>query len=70
MDDVSYVLMAVSGEVTDATRRKVSIIGLDLEGALKRVSTQFEIESQAVISHIQAELERDDNEAPLKVAIC
>lgn len=34
-DNVSNVVMAVSGEVTGAAKRKVSIIGLELKDVLK-----------------------------------
>lgn len=42
-DDVSNVVMAVSGEVADATKRNLSIIGLKLKDTLKQLSTQIEI---------------------------
>lgn len=69
-DDVNEAHTVVSGEVADATKRKVSIIGLELKDALKRVSTQDEIKSQAAISRRRAELERDDIEALRNVATC
>lgn len=68
--DVSSALIAVFGEVTDATEQIDSIIGLKLKDALKRVSTQIEIELQAAASRIWRELERDDSEALQNIAIC
>lgn len=55
---VSKALMAMSGAVVDATERKVFIIGLEWKDALRRVSTQMEMDSQAVISRTKVELER------------
>lgn len=62
--------MAVSGEATDGTKWKVSIIRLELKDALKRLSTQIEIESQAAILRIRAEPERSGSEALQKTATC
>lgn len=44
-DDAYNAHKAVSGEVTNATKRKVSIITLELKNALKQLSTQTKIES-------------------------
>lgn len=69
-DDVTNVLMAVSGKVTNASRRKVAIIELELKDSLKQVSTHVEIESRAAISHILAKLERHNSEALRSVVTC
>lgn len=60
--------MVVSGEATDAAQRNVAIFGLELTDALKRVSTQIEMEPLAPILNIQAELEHDDSETLRNVA--
>lgn len=52
-EDVSNVFMAVSGEATDATKQKVTSTGMKLRVALKRVSTQMEMLSQAPVSRFQ-----------------
>lgn len=62
--------MTLSGEDSDVTKWKVVITGLELKGALKRVSTQIDIELQAAISRIRPELEHDDSEMLRNVATC
>lgn len=52
VDDVSKALMAVLGEVADATKRKGAIIDLKLKQALKRVWPQIEMEPQDGILRI------------------
>lgn len=69
-DEVSEAFMAVWEKVANTTKRKVSIIGLELKHALKRVSTQIEMWSQATILHIREELERNDRKSFRNVAIC
>lgn len=68
-DDVSKSLMVVSGKVAHATKRKVTIIGLQSKNLLKRLLTQIEMKLQAAILCIRLELERDDSEALAKIAI-
>lgn len=53
-DDVSKALMKMSEEATGATKWKVSIIEMELKDALKRGSTQIEMEPQAAILRIRA----------------
>lgn len=50
-EDVSNTLIAVSGLVADATKRKFSIIELKLKDASRWLPSQIKIESQAAISH-------------------
>lgn len=61
--DESKVLLAVSGEIFDATKWRVSVVELALKDVIRRVSTQNQIVLGAAISSIRAELERNDSEA-------
>lgn len=69
-DDVDKALMAVLGQVANATKRKVAIIGLKLKDSLKRSSRQTEMLPQAATLLIQSKLESDDSEALRNVATC
>lgn len=60
-DDVGEALMVVSGEVTDATKWKVSITSLKLKNFLKQVSNHITMKSQAAIYLIRAEPECNDS---------
>lgn len=62
--------MAVLEEVTDVTTRKDAIIGLELRAALKRLSTQVEMESLAAMLSIRTELECENSEVLRNVASC
>lgn len=70
MYDMSSVLLAVFVEAIDATRRKNSIIGLELKYNLKRVSVQTGIESHVAVSHIRDDLEHGNNDALRNVTTC
>lgn len=67
---MSNALKAVSGEVTDATKQKVSIAGLELSEVLRHVLTQIEIELQDAILLIRTELKHDDSDALQIFAAC
>lgn len=69
-EDLSSAPIAASGKATDATKQKVSIIGLDMKDALRWVLTQTEIELQAAILGIRTGLESDDSEALRSAATC
>lgn len=68
--DVIAVFMAVYGEVTDSTKRKISIIGLEPKDALIRVSTQIEMKLQEAMFRMRMEPGRDDSEGLQNVAAC
>lgn len=53
---VIIALMAVFDKVTDATRRKVTIIGIELLFVPKQGSTQIKMKSQAAVLCIRVEL--------------
>lgn len=69
-EDVSNALMAMYEKATHAAEGKVSITGLDLKDALRRVSSLIKIESQAAISRFRSEFERDDNEVLRNIGLC
>lgn len=62
--------MGVSGKAANATKRKNSIIRLEIKDASRQVSTRIEMKSQTAILHIRAELERNDCEALRDIAPC
>lgn len=62
--------MAVSKKFVGATKWKIAIIGLKWKDALKRLSTQIEIDSQAATSRTRSKLERGDSGALRNVATC
>lgn len=49
--------MEVSEEITDATKRNVSLAGMELKKALKLVLTRIEPESQAIVLRLLSKLE-------------
>lgn len=69
-DDEINALSEVSRDVDDATEWKVAIIGMELTDTLKQVLIQIEMESQAAISSIQGELERNESGASRNVVPC
>lgn len=67
-DNFGSALMAVSGEVAGAIKWIVLIIRLKLKDVLNRLSIQIETGSQAAISCVRSELERNTIEALQNVA--
>lgn len=67
-EDVSDAHIAVFREATNASKRNISIILLELKAVLKRVSAQIKIKGLTAIMRIQIELEHDDSEALQNVA--
>lgn len=67
---MSNALVAMSRIVTNAAKLKLVINRLELKGALKRVSTQIEINSQTAVAKIRSDLDREDSEALPNVAAC
>lgn len=61
--DASKALMAVSEKVSDVTKQRVFVIGLETKDALDRVGSQFKVVSQAAISCSRTELKHNDIEA-------
>lgn len=61
-------LTEVFKEATDATKRKVCIIELQLISASKQVSAQIKIELHAANLCVRAEPERDDSEVLQNIA--
>lgn len=50
-EDAAFALMAVVGEVADAIKQNVAIIGPKLKDSLTEMSTQVEMELKIAISH-------------------
>lgn len=69
-EDVSNALIVMLREATDETKRKVSIIGMELKTTLNRVSIHIEMKLQATIFCIRTELEPDGSEALWNGATC
>lgn len=69
-DSVSNALIAVLGVIADPTKRGAAFIGLELRNAVKQLSAQIKMDSQAAVSHIWPKIEHDDSEALRKVVTC
>lgn len=73
MDNMSNVLMSLSGVATDWIMRRVSTIDLKLKNVLRRVSTQTKNESQVANLRIRTAFKGDDSEtlqtAPARRAV-
>lgn len=69
-DNENKALIAVLVEGIDATKRKLSIVGLELKNALKPVSTHIGVKSKAAILRIGAELYHDDSEELRNAGTC
>lgn len=67
---MSNALKAAFEKDADETKWRVSIIGSELMGALKQLSTQSRVKLQAATLLIRAVLKRSDSEALRNVVPC